>query len=279
MPASALTSLRNAGQGLTPALRRVADYALEQPDKVLYQTVMELAEGAGASEASVIRFCRDLGFSSFQDFKLSLAFELAVSPTSLAPVGTPQTPQGALEHLLHHAKTSLEDTAKLLDSQAVARTVGALLEARTVDFYGVGASGVTAQDFAYKFLRLGYTVRAHVDPHLAAMSAATLGPGCVALAISRSGTTLDTVRALEQARSSGAFTVALTQRGKSPLGGVAHEVLVTSVGENPLSGGSVSAKLGQLLVLDLLFSLLALGRPNSSEFIQRTAAAVADRNV
>lgn len=276
---SALASLRALGPGLSPALRRVADYALAEPEKVLYQTVMEVAEGANTSEASVIRFCRDLGFSGFQDFKLALASELAVNPTESLPVGTPHTPEGAMEHMLHHARTSLEDTSKLLDPLAVGRVVDVLLGAQVVDFYGVGASGVTAQDFAYKFLRLGYSARAHPDPHLAAMSAATLGPGMVAVAISRSGTTLDVVRSLEQARLHGAFTVALTQRHKSPLGQVAHETLATSVIENPLSGGSISAKLGQLLVLDVLYCLLLLKRPGASEFIRRTAAAVSDRNV
>jgi DNA-binding MurR/RpiR family transcriptional regulator len=263
---------------MTPALRKIAEYVQQDPQKLLYQTVVEVADGSGASEASVIRFCRDLGFSGFQDFKLALASDLAVSPVGFSPQENPRTPEEALEYVTHHARQALEDTRRLVDLKAVGGAVGLLLKARRIDLYGVGASGVTAQDFAYKFLRLGYAAQSYTDPHLAAMSAATLGVGSLAIAITRSGTTIDTVKALEVARRSGAKTLAITQRLKSPIARAADTVLVTSVAESPLTGGSVAAKMGQLLVLDLLYTLVALRRKEAQEFISRTAAAVADRN-
>jgi len=278
MPNGALASLRSLGSGMTPALRKIAEYVQQDPQKLLYQTVVEVAEASGASEASVIRFCRDLGFSGFQDFKLALASDLAASPVGLSPQDDPHTPEEALEYVTHHARQALEDTRRLLDLKAVAQAVEFFLTARRIDLYGVGASGVTAQDFAYKFLRLGYAVQSYADPHLAAMSAATLDREGLAIAITRSGTTIDTVKALEVARRAGAKTLALTQRLKSPIARVAEVTLVTSVTESPLTGGSVSAKMGQLLVLDLLYTLVALRRKEAQEFISRTAAAVADRN-
>lgn len=278
MPNGALASLRSLGGGMTPALRKIAEYVQQDPQKLLYQTVVEVADGSGASEASVIRFCRDLGFSGFQDFKLALASDLAVSPVGFSPQENPRTPEEALEYVTHHARQALEDTRRLVDLKAVGGAVGLLLKARRIDLYGVGASGVTAQDFAYKFLRLGYAAQSYTDPHLAAMSAATLGVGSLAIAITRSGTTIDTVKALEVARRSGAKTLAITQRLKSPIARAADTVLVTSVAESPLTGGSVAAKMGQLLVLDLLYTLVALRRKEAQEFISRTAAAVADRN-
>ena len=63
-----LARLRATLPGLTPALGRIAEVALEAPHKVLYSTVTELAEAARSSEGSVIRFCKDLGFGGFQDF-------------------------------------------------------------------------------------------------------------------------------------------------------------------------------------------------------------------
>lgn len=278
MPNGALASLRSLGSGMTPALRKIADYVQGDPQKLLYQTVVEVADGSGSSEASVIRFCRDLGFSGFQDFKLALASDLAVSPVGLSPQDDPQTPEEALEYVIHHARQALEDTRSLLDLNAVSEAVKLILKARRIDIYGVGASGVTAQDFAYKFLRLGYATQAYADPHMAAMSAATLGPEALAMAITRSGTTIDTVKALETARRSGAKTLAITQRLKSPVARAADLTLITSVAESPLTGGSVTAKMGQLLVLDLLYTLVALRRKESQEFISRTAAAVSDRN-
>ncbi|MER3554717.1 MAG: MurR/RpiR family transcriptional regulator [Meiothermus sp.] len=277
-PSGALASLRSLGSGMTPALRKIADYVQNDPEQLLYQTVVEVAEASGSSEASVIRFCRDLGFSGFQEFKLALASDLAASPVGLSPQEDPRTPEEALEYVAHHAQQAIQDTRSLLDLKAVGEAVRLILKAKRIDIYGVGASGVTAQDFAYKFLRLGYAAQSYTDPHLAAMSAATLGDGALALAITRSGTTIDTVKALELARRSGAKTLAVTARLKSPVARAADVVLVTSVAESPLTGGSVAAKIGQLLALDLLYTLVALRRKEGQAFISRTAAAVSDRN-
>lgn len=278
MPNGALASLRNLGREMTPALRKIAQYVQENPGKLLYQTVVEVADGSGSSEASVIRFCRDLGFSGFQEFKLALASDLAASPVGLGPQDNPKTPQEALEYVTHHAKQALEDTSRLVDLELVNKAVDLILRAQRLDIYGVGASGVTAQDFAYKFMRLGYVTQAYPDPHMAAMAAATLDKKALAVGITRSGTTIDTVKALEVAKRSGAATLAITQRTKSPVARFADVVLVTSVAESPLTGGSVTAKMGQMLVLDLLYTLVALRRKQAADFIARTAAAVADRN-
>jgi DNA-binding MurR/RpiR family transcriptional regulator len=263
---------------MTPALRKIARYVQDNPEKLLYQTVVEVADGSGSSEASVIRFCRDLGFSGFQEFKLALASDLAASPVGLGPQDNPQTPEEALEYVSHHCKQALEDTYRLLDLKQVNKAVYLILQAQRIDIYGVGASGVTAQDFAYKFMRLGYATQAQPDAHMAAMAAATLDKKALAIGVTRSGTTIDTVKAMEIAKHSGAPTIAITQRTKSPVARFADVVLVTSVAESPLTGGSVTAKMGQLLVLDLLYTLVAIRRKQAADFIARTAAAVADRN-
>jgi DNA-binding MurR/RpiR family transcriptional regulator len=80
--ASPLAQLRSVQSSLTPVLERIAAYALSHPHKVIYHTVTELAEASGTSEASVIRFCRDLGYAGFQDFKLALAVDLASHPVA-----------------------------------------------------------------------------------------------------------------------------------------------------------------------------------------------------
>lgn len=278
MPNGALASLRSLGGHMTPALRKIAGYVQDNPEKLLYQTVVEVADGSGSSEASVIRFCRDLGFSGFREFKLALASDLAASPVGLGPQDNPQTPEEALEYVTHHCKQALEDTRYLVDLKLVSKAVDLIVQTQRIDIYGVGASGVTAQDFAYKFMRLGYATQAHTDAHMAAMAAATLDKRSLAIGITRSGTTIDTVKAMEIAKRSQAPTIAITQRTKSPVARFADVVLVTSVSESPLTGGSVTAKMGQLLVLDLLYTLVALRRKQAADFIARTAAAVADRN-
>lgn len=277
--AGAMSKLRSSLPHLTPALKRLASAILEHPKEAMYASVTELAEGARVGEASVIRLCRDLGFSGFQDLKLALAADLAVLPEG----DTPHDPsgndlRGIVNRVTLEAITALQETSAMLDAGALERAVDVLLEASEVLIFGAGASGVTARDFAYKFLRIGYHAVAYGDAHLAAMAAATLKPGAVVLGITRSGSTTDTVRTLLLARAQGAHTVLLTQRAKSPAVATADVVLYSSSTESPLTGGSIPSKMGQLLLLDALYAALLLRKKGAREAVAATAKAVTDRN-
>jgi len=277
LSAGALPKLRSGLEYLPPALKRLAATILERPEEVVYQSVTELAEGARVGEASVIRLCRDLGFKGFQDFKLALAADLAVSPKA-GVAGDPDDLRALVNGAALEATKALQETSAMADAEVLEGVVTALLEAKEVLVCGAGASGVTARDFAYKFLRLGYHALAFDDPHLAAMAAATLPREAVMIGLTRSGSTIDTVRALELAHARGVKTVLFTQRAKSPATAVADFVLYTAAPESPLTGGSIPSKVGQLLLLDVLFAALLLRKEGAQEAVAATAKAVTDRN-
>src|SRR5690606_36180474 len=224
-----LTRLRASLDDLSPVQRRVAQYVLEHPDATIYHSVTELSEATSSSEGSIIRFCQDLGFSGFQEFKLTLAVELdppsrtqrtlggsgAASrsgPAGTGADGATSADDGPAENLMArlatNASAALLDTANLFELEAFQTVARRLAAAEHVDIYGVGASGVVAQYFAYKLLRLGVKAHAFTDMHLGSMSAANLGARAVALGVSSSGSTLDTLQALRTAKEAGAFTVA-----------------------------------------------------------------------
>jgi len=287
-----LTRLRASLEDLSPVQRRVAQYVLDHPDTTIYHSVTELSEATRSSEGSIIRFCQDLGFSGFQEFKLTLAVEL--DPPSRAPraggrgsgrqpgsTGADAVPVGdnVMSQLASNASAALHDTANLFELEAFNAVAQRLAAASHVDIYGVGASGVVAQYFAYKLLRLGLTVQAFTDMHLGAMSASNLSEGTVAIGVSSSGSTLDTLLAVRAAKEAGAFTVAVTNRLKSPLAKVADRSLFASPPESPLTGGDVFAKIGQLLILEALVRLMVSGDEALLDVVQRTARVVADRSI
>ena len=275
--AGALSRLRAGLPHLTPALRRLAGVVLGAPKEVIYQSVTELAEAAGVGEASVIRLCRDLGFKGFQDFKLALAADLAVRPHR-GESADPTNLESVLDSVTLEATGALGETRAMLRADGLEPILTALLKTDQLLVFGAGASGVTAQDFAYKFLRLGYRVLAPADAHLAAMAAATLPKEAVVIGITRSGSTLDTVRVLDLANAAGTTTVVVTQRPKSPAANAARFALYTAHPESPLTGGSISSKMGQLLLLDALFAALLTRRPDAEAQVAATARAVTDRN-
>ena len=273
----ALSQLRAERGHLTPTLQRAADYLLEQSQAALYQSITDVAEACDCAESSIIRLCRELGFKGFQDFKLALSADLAGKPS--ATKGQPETTRDVVTQARVNMQAALNETDAMLDPEQVDAAVTLLLNANQILTVGQGASGITGQDLSYKLLRAGFSAFSLPDPHLAAMAAAVYPAEGVVIGISRSGTTLDTVHTLEVAKAHGCKTVAITHRGKSPLTRLADVTLFSASAEGPLSGGDLTSKVGQLLVIDVLFKSVLLKRETASEAVRRTASAVSDKNL
>ena len=260
---------------MTPALSRIADHVLANSQSVLYQSITELAEEANSSDASVMRFCRELGFSGFQNFKLVLAQELATQSQANAPT----VASDPVQSLIETAKMALDETELLLDRSILAKVASELLSASQIEIFGVAASAVTAQYLEYKLTRVGLRARSVADAHLATMIAATTDKSAVHIFVSSSGSTIDTVRVAELAHSRGAKTIIITNRLKSPLAGLSDHVLLASWPETPLTGGAFPSKISQLLIVDALVAYIADADHNRLEIIKDTAASVSDRNI
>lgn len=276
-PNGALSQLRAERDHLTPTLQRAASYLLEQPKAVLYQSITDVAEACGCAESSIIRLCRELGFKGFQDFKLALSADLAGKPSETK--GQPETTRDVVTQARVDMQTALNETDAMLDPKQVDAAVAIILGAKQVLTVGQGASGITGQDLSYKLLRVGFSAFSLPDPHLAAMAAAVYPAGSVVIGISRSGTTIDTVHTLEVAKTRGCKTVAITHRGKSPLTRLADVTLFSASAEGPLSGGDLASKVGQLLVVDVLFKSILLRRETAAEAVRLTASVVSDKNL
>src|SRR5262249_10255173 len=155
-------------------------------------TMAELATRANVSEPSVIRFCRAAGSSGFTHFKLRLAQSLAIGVPYVHRDVRPDEPTADLAaKIVDRSVATLLQLRNGLNPQALDRATGLLANARRIDFYGAGSSGIVAADAQHKFLPLGTPSVAYADPHLQSTSAATLQRGDVVVAISTTGRTAD----------------------------------------------------------------------------------------
>jgi DNA-binding MurR/RpiR family transcriptional regulator len=266
--------LRARQPSLTPALARIADYVLAAPEQLLAQTITELAEQAGSSEASVIRLCRELDFVGFQDFKLALATELAAGNRNgaAAPAGD------FVSALAARGAAALADTDQLLDRAVLGVVVDRLARAGQIHLFGVAASAITCSYLGYKLLRLGLRAVHTEDAHSALMLAATASARDVFVIVSSTGSTIDSVEIARRAKAAGAFVACVTNRSKSPLVLASDAVLLASSPETPLTGGAYASKISQLLIVDAIFAGLAERRPDLAARIAETASSVSDRS-
>jgi RpiR family transcriptional regulator, carbohydrate utilization regulator len=264
-PAGALIRLRGLYPSLKAALRKVADVTLARPELAIYASVNEVAAAAGVSEATVMRLCRLLGFRGFQDFKIALARELVTPLQRLHEEVAEGDDPATIVHKVFQANlAALQDTLAVLDMSAMQAAAQALLAARLLLLIGVGTSGPIVTDAGNKFFRLGLLVRAVTDAHLMMMAAALLTPEDVLLAVSHSGSTRDPVETAKTAKAAGARVICITNNSLSPLTKTADLVLVTASRETRFRQEAMSSRLCQTSIIDSLYTLMALARPEEA---------------
>lgn len=271
-----LGRIRSARTGLKPAERAVADFVLANGDRVMHMSVSEAARDVGVGEATVIRFCRALGYRGYQEFKLRLAQDL-VEPVAFIHenISFSDKPAEIATKVFQTNLRAVEETKRALDPAMVEVAARAIGNARRIDIYGVGYSYFSALDAKLKFARFGLTADAFGDPHLQVMSAVSLRQGDVAIGISHSGSTKDVVDALLPARKAGATTVAITNFSPSPITRTADVVLLTASPESPLGGEVLTSRIAQLCVIDVLSVAVAIQMGERVlSLIQRTSEAV-----
>jgi DNA-binding MurR/RpiR family transcriptional regulator len=255
---SPLVKIRSLLPGLARAEQRVAKVVLENPGTVAHRSITEVAEQAGTSETTVTRFCKAIGVGGYPELRIALAADTARSQARANHnMGGDILPGDDLKQVVGKVAfadaRAVEETAEQLDVESLDKVIQAVAGARRVDVYGFGASAFVAFDLQQKLHRIGLTCFAWNDTHIALTSAAVLTGADVAVGISHTGSTSETVEALRVARDTGATTVALTNFPRSPITEVADHVLTTAARETTFRSGAMASRIAQLTVIDCLF--------------------------
>lgn len=276
-----LAKIRSVAPSLHPAEKRVADFLLQNPAEVVDLSITELADQCGVSEATVVRVCQGIGYRGYQELRLILSNDNSLAASDIHEEVLPEDSTTELvRKVFHSSGQALQDTLAVLDYDEFDRAVDALSKASSIHFYGVGGSGAIAFDAAHKFLKIGMLAVAHNDPHLQAMSASVMRRGAVAVGISHTGTTIDIIQALTQAREAGGTTICLTSYSRSPITQVADIKLVTASRASTLRGEAILARLVELALLDALYVAVSVRRYDKTlESIRRTSQAVASKRL
>ncbi|WP_308467660.1 MurR/RpiR family transcriptional regulator [Rathayibacter soli] len=243
---------------------KIADFVLENPQAPLKLSIGELAKHAGTSAATVTRFCRLLGYSGYVPFRVSIATDLGRSTAHESwkadigrAFGPDDAPSDVLSTLINAHSRTLQETASVIDVDDMARIAQGIAASTHVDIYGVGGSAMLADELQARLYRIGINAHSWSEVHAGLTSAAILDTACVAIGISNTGRTEETIQMLGEAGRAGAMTVAISNNPDSPMAASADMSIITSIYEHFLQPDDLSAKHGQLLVLDLLYLLVA----------------------
>jgi len=266
---------------LPDALQRVAEQILDDPAEAAQASIVDLAERAGTSTATITRFCRVLGFRGYAALRVALAAEIgrqeqARWATDIDREIEPGDPLDRVLDVIASADSrAIQETAAGLDLDKVAQVADAIATAGRVELFGLGSSGTAAREMAFRLERIRIPVWYREDAHKALTNAALLGPGDVAIALSHGGRTREVIEVLAEAASQGALTVAVTSFERSPLGEAADITLTTAVHETTFRVAALSALHSQLVALDLIYVAVAQRTyERTTEAFEVTARAV-----
>ena len=251
---------------LPPAEQRVAKLVLADARSFASLPVGELAERAHVSKPTVVRFCRSVGYDGLADFKLKLAGNVNEGvPFVHRSVDEDDKSSDVIVKVIDNAVSALlkyrNDAAGHSFERAIVALAASAKAGRRIEFYGVGNSGIVAQDAQHKFFRLGVRATAVSDGHVQVMSATMLQPGDCAIVISNSGHSRDLLDAAEIARKKGATLVVITASA-SPLAtmaiGAGQILLAVDHPEDYDRYSPMVSRLLHLVIIDILTTGVAL---------------------
>ncbi len=243
---------------LNPSEAKVGRYVLQAPGDVVHQSIATVAQESQVSEPTVMRFCRSLGCKGYQDFKLDLAVSLAGdTPYVYTSITQDDSTAQMAEKICQYSSNSLRVLYESLDIEALKKSIRILNNARRIEIYGSGASGIVALDAQHKLFRTKVPTVAYRDSHLQMMSASSLDEECVALAFSYTGQSLNIIEVAKMASEQGATVIGVTH-SDSPLAKFCDPVINNPNIEDTKLFAPMVSRICQLAIVDMLATGIAM---------------------
>ena len=252
-----MQNIEETYHSFTKVEKKVADYVLQNPRQVLFMSITDLADACQVGETSVYRFCRTMNLQGYQEFKMQLSLGMSEQDEEWAPREDNQSLKKTLkesaERLLQKHTEALEETYRLLNQESFEGFLERMEKARRIFFFGISDSQLIAQEAGNKFMSISGKAYSIADPHMQAVTAASMTEEDFLVFLSYSGATKDNIYTAKIARQAVAVIGCITRFRKSALSAYCDVVLQSGANEGPMEGGSVSAKIGQMYLIDLLY--------------------------
>lgn len=257
--------------------KKIGDYIVRNPKKVVDMTVGELAKECCVSEASVSRFCKRIELKGFHHLKISLARELvdAKDDGEISGHISVEDMEGSLRGILSNKMEELRQTVAMIDREELKKILDVINNADAVLMTAVGNTIPVAMDGAYKLNQIG--IRAMSTPiwETELGYSYNLTDKDVVVAISNSGESTGVIQILEAAKSRGAVAISITNNARSSVAELSTYHITTATREKLFLDGYCFSRVSATMVIEIIYLLLASMRKESYESIVRHEQAMA----
>ena len=279
MDTSVLSLIRISYASLSSAQKRVADYVLNHPDRVMISSMYDLAEACHVSEPTIMRFLYKLHYDSYQVFRVNIAQEVGLGRTSNVYYDDIQQNDDidtTQRKVLAFTAQCLTDCIHLNKPDILEAVVSKLLQAHRILVIGMGASYAPAFDLTHKLLRLGLSATSSNDPHMINIMSSCLKDSDVLFVFSHSGESHEILRSMDFARQNAACCIVITSYPNSSAAVHADFTMLSCSPETNYRSDAMTSRIIQLALIDVLYVCMAQRMGSSAEEnINRTRMAVA----
>ena len=273
MIGKALDRIQSAAAIATKAEKKVIDGILSiPPEEIIYLSISDLAARLDVADATLVRFCRKLGYTGFQEFKLQLSHEIGMM--NRVDTDCPTT-RVAMQMI-----SAINDTSHALNYQECLKIADLIIKSDKISAFGVGKSAIAAMEISNVLARIGIMVSYTSDPHLQAMIAGNMKKNDTVILFSVSGSTKDIIDVAQVAKKNGVNIVVITCYDRSPLAKYADHILLSTRREAAYEGGSVATIVSISYIIGVLYSAIydKLGK-KADEYTLRAAKSVANKSM
>ncbi len=256
-----LNEIQRNIEEMRPSEKKVANYIINNIDDVLYSNIAKLSKEIGVSEPTIIRFCRSLGYTGFQEFKIELAKTHTHQNGQLTLINEDIMRNDSLQDIAKKVINShlltLSKTLMSLDMEQLEMVGDELINAKKIEMYGLGGSGTVAIDCENKFIRTKLNTYVCIDAHVQLMRASLLESSSVVIIFSNMGATKHLLTVCKIAKQNNAKIVVITSKKNSPLSKYADHVIFVYSSETKYRSEPSSARLGMMSIMDILVTYIA----------------------
>lgn len=263
---SCICKIKEGMGSFTETEEKLANYILDNRQEIIMLSAQELADRVKTSAAAVVRFSKKVGYKGFTALKVEMAKE---SYDEAEDFNTIIKENDSIETLIKKSEAintkAVTQTYKLINKDILQKAIDLLNNCKNIYIFGVGASGLVAQDFQYKLSRIKRIAIYQQDSHIQLASAAHIGPEDIAIGISYSGETREINVALRKAKELGAKTIGITKFNNNSLAKIADFPLYIPSEEKEIRIGAITSRMTALLITDLLYLGIAKNDVDKTE--------------
>lgn len=271
-----ISHIKSMMEEYSSAEKKLADYIINNVEKIPTMTANELAESAGLSAPTVVRFSKKIGYQSLTDFKINISTELQTGiDEGFSDIQPNESFYSIKNKLGNNAQVAIRETVDVLKEEKIQEVVQSLEGAETVFLYGVGASSLVVEDIVQKWSRVGKQIIFEKDIHVLLPQLVSNETKKVLWLISNSGNTADVVAVGKIAKDLSIPVIALTQFGTNHLSRIADVVIQTSRPKEITNrSAATNSLLAQFVTIDIIFYLYMAKNEQLSEKVGKTRQAI-----